>query len=477
MAKNANATKAVGLLIEAANADTVYRDLYLRRARQLLSPTLDETAYRAIGSSGKEIEDLMRRGRSAVLQRDWDQAAKLSAQADGLRQQMAAMGKLAAIGKDVYDAETVAFDPFSPGKHLGPQSEANQPVARKQLMDALTSLGKLDPSFAASYESRRNYFARLELASATPTSQKSAQRDRGQVERLAVEAAEKGDTATLQRLAKELRDWKESGTATPSASASPVMTRYECPVDLAVPFAPDVIARARELGLAETHTAPIAEVAAAVEAIYTHVWQPRPANPDMEREGVLRAQAQAEVKLPEQILTEDVKVLFGQFVQQIFINSGGARYLPPLSAERTLIEDFAEEEAAADAPSKLLEALGLAKRSALSRTGIETALARSGDEILEKRLELDPLEFRLVCIPYDLYIRFGRDRGFGKWPHWTHFDGYQVMAGNRLRALVGGDGRFGGLNDLVSISPSDARDGVYARFAVVRRARMAGRWR
>ena len=255
------------------------------------------------------------------------------------------------------------------------------------------------------------------------------------------------------------------------------MSRYECPVDLAAPFAQDVIARARELGLAETHTAPLAEAAAAIEAIYTHAWQPSPANPDMEREGVLRARAQAEVKIPEQILTEDVKVLFGQLVQQIFVNSGGARYLPPLSAERTLIEDFAEEEAAADAPSKLLEALGLAKRSALSRTGIETALVRSGDEILEKRLGLDPLEFRLVCIPPDLYLRFGRDRGFGKWPHWTHFDGYQVMGGNRLRALVGGDGRFGGLNDLVSISPSDARDGVYARFAVVRRARMAGRWR
>jgi len=183
------------------------------------------------------------------------------------------------------------------------------------------------------------------------------------------------------------------------------------------------------------------------------------------------------VNLPEQIVTEDVRVLAGQFIRQIFINSGGARYLPPISAERTLIEDFAEDEAAADAPSKLLAALGLPKRSALARAEIEAALARSGDQILEDRLGLDPLEFRLVCIPYDLYLRFGRDRGFGKWPHWTHFDGYQVMAGNRLRALVGGDGRFGGLNDLVSISPSDGRDGVYARFAVVRRARMAGRWR
>ena len=151
MAKDKNATKVVGLLVEAANADTVYRDLYLRRARQLLSATLDESAYRAIGTGEKEIEDLMRRSRSAVLQRDWAQAAQLSAQADGLRQRKASMGNLAAIGKDVYDADTVAFDPFSPGRHLGPQSEANQPMMRKQLLDSLASLGKLDPTLNASY--------------------------------------------------------------------------------------------------------------------------------------------------------------------------------------------------------------------------------------------------------------------------------------------------------------------------------------
>jgi hypothetical protein len=475
MSKDANTIKIVGQLVEVANLDTVYRDVHLRRARQLLRPTLDESVYRTIGSTEKEIEDLMRRSRSAVLQRDWDQAAKLSAQADGLRQRKAAMGKMAAIGKDVYDADMVAFDPFSPGKHLGAQSEANQPVVRKQLLDNLASLGKLDPSLGASYEKRRRYFSSLELADTT-TSKKSPKGDRAQMERLAVEAAEKGDAATLQRLAKELRDWKESGTTAVSTSASVVMSRYKCPVDLAAPFAQDVITRARELGLAESHTAPSSEIAAAREAIYTHVWQPSPANPDMEREGVLRARAQAEAGISEQIVTEELRVLAGQFIQQIFLNSGGARYLPPLSAERTLIEDFAESEAAADAPSKLLEALGLPGRRGRARTEIESALMSSGDQILEERLKLDPLEFRLVCIPYDLYTRFGRERGFGKWPHWTHFDGYQIMNGNRLRALVGGDGRFGGLCDLVSISPSDARDSVYARFAVVRRARMTLRW-
>ena len=165
-----------------------------------------------------------------------------------------------------------------------------------------------------------------------------------------------------------------------------------------------------------------------------------------------------------------------QFIQQIFVNSGGARYLPPLAAETVLLEDFVENESA-DAPSKLLAALGLAKRSGRSRAEIESALMRFGSEILENTLGLDPVEFRFICIPYDLYTRFGLDRGFGKWPHWTHFDGYQVMGGNRLRALAGGDGRFGGISDLVSISPSDARDGVYVRFAVVRRARMTLRWR
>ena len=181
------------------------------------------------------------------------------------------------------------------------------------------------------------------------------------------------------------------------------------------------------------------------------------------------------MKLPEQNVTEDLKVLFGQFIQQIFINSGGARYLPPLSAERTLIEDFAEEEAAAGAPSKLLEALNLTKRSALARVQIETALVRSGGEILEKRLGLDPLEFRLVCIPYDLYIRFGRDRGFGKWPHWTHFDGYLIRFHDgqlRLQALAGGDVRYGGLYDILGVGRDLDSDRLLARFAVVHRERM-----
>jgi hypothetical protein len=462
-------------LVEAAKLDTVYRDVHLRRARQLLSSTLDEFAYRAIGSTEKEIDDLMGRSRTAVLHRDWAQAAELSKRIESLRQQMATMGNLARIGKEVYEADAIAFEPFSPGKHLGALAREGQADLRTQLVNTLASLAKLDTSSSAFYENRRTYFSGLALATTT-AAQKGEQRDRAHVEQLAMEAAERGDIAALQLLAKELQEWKESVVATTSASAPVSLSRYQCPVDLSAPFPPQVIERARELGLVDARTAPFAELTKVREVFYTHIDQPVPANPDMEREGVHRGRALAELQIPAELDTEEARVLAGQFIQQIFINSGGARYLPPLAAETVLLEDFAENESS-DAPSKLLAALGLAKRSGRSRAEIESALMRFGRQILEDTLGLDPVEFRLVCIPYDLYTRFGRDRGFGKWSHWTHFDGYQVMAGNRLRALVGGDGRFGGLYDLVSISPSDARDGVYARFAVVRRARMTLRWR
>ncbi len=476
MAKDANTIKIVNLLVEVAKLDTVYRDVHLRRARQLLSSTLDESAYRAIGSTAKEIDDLMCRSRTAVVHRDWTQAAELSARIESLRQRQTKMGKLADIGKEIYEADTVVFEPFSPGKHLGPQGQTAQPNLRTQVLDVLAQLAKLDAGTKAFYEKRRDYFSGLETKGAA-VAKKDLKQDRVKAEQAALEAAERGDVAALQRLAKELRDWKEPGTTTATASARAILSRYDCAVDLATPFSPQVTERARELGLAAARTEPFAELAKVREIIYSHVDQPMPSNPEMEREGVLRSRATAESELPAELDSEEPRVLAGQFIQQTFLNSGGSRYLPPLGAETVLVEDFAENESSADAPSKLLSALGLPKRSGLSRLEIESAFMRAGSEILENSLGLDPVEFRLVCIPYDLYTRFGRERGFGKWPHWTHFDGYQVMSGNRLRALAGGDGRFGGLYDLVSISPSDARDGVYARFAVVRRARQTLRWR
>jgi hypothetical protein len=54
---------------------------------------------------------------------------------------------------------------------------------------------------------------------------------------------------------------------------------------------------------------------------------------------------------------------------------------------------------------------------------------------------------------------------------WTHVDGYGVRGGH-LEALVAGDIRFGGLFDLTMLDPADQRQGVVARFCVVRRSRL-----
>ena len=179
--------------------------------------------------------------------------------------------------------------------------------------------------------------------------------------KLAIEAAERGDIAALQRLAKELQRLEREQNRHDdggSVAASAVISRYECP-DRSWPRRSrrQVVERARDFGLAEARTAPFAELAKVREVIYTHVDQPVPSNPDMEKEGVLRARAQAELDLPAELDTEEPRILARQFIQQIFVNSGGARYLPPLAAETVLIEDFAENESA-EAPSKLLAGVG-----------------------------------------------------------------------------------------------------------------------
>jgi len=116
--------------------------------------------------------------------------------------------------------------------------------------------------------------------------------------------------------------------------------------------------------------------------------------------------------------------------------------------------------------------LGLPGRRGLPRIAIEQVLLMHGARVLEKELGLDPRVFRLVCIPSDVHLRLGEAEGWGRQPSWTHFDGYLVMPDGRLRALAGGDARFGGLYDLLGVSRDYDSDRLVARFAVVQREGM-----
>ena len=75
---------------------------------------------------------------------------------------------------------------------------------------------------------------------------------------------------------------------------------------------------------------------------------------------------------------------------------------------------------------------------------------------------------------YRRHVLVGRERDWGRRQLWTRFDGHQLLRSGKLRALVGGDIRYGGLHDLVSLGYEE--DKIIIRFAVVRRARMVARW-
>jgi hypothetical protein len=473
----------VRMLVDVADADTVYRDVHLSRARALLAGELSAEQYRGFRGMQHQIEDTVAQSRAATVLQDWKLVQELAGRADELRRSSQAHAASMAIGELVYDAPPVAVDPFSPGMAGLTKAGADLAELRDKTVAQLAALAAADAEHAAFYESRRAFLAGLVVAARRPAAAKKsdAPREVADLERLAYEAAQRGDVADLQRLAAEILA-RKAGEATkkPSEMAGadipvPPTAMDACPVDLAVPFPADVVGRARALGLAVATTQPQPNAGPLLKYVAARIAQPALRESESEHEGAMKIEALVDQHEFPADVSEHVKVLVAQFVRHTFVSSGGARYRPGFAAESALIEDFPEGQ---DPPeSRLLTALGLAGRRGLARDEIEAGLFANGARIVAEDLGLDPIECRLVCLPPDLYSRFGRDHGWGKQQQWTHLDGYQVLKGGRMRALVGGDVRYGGLNDLTSIAPSDRRASVIARFAIVRRARQVARWR
>jgi hypothetical protein len=238
------------------------------------------------------------------------------------------------------------------------------------------------------------------------------------------------------------------------------------------PFPPECLDRALELGFEHLcMKVPFAEVPDALhEFAARYFWRPGAPEDELASEGAIRLRARLDqLNLPQDRISPFVEVA-ALFAIRPFINSGGCRYFPTDPGEYVLLETFREDE---EPPldSEILKALGLSHRRALSRIEIEQALRRRGSSVLQDRLGLDPRVFRIVCVPYDVYNRVGEERGWGQHRLWTHVDGYGVRGG-QLGALVAGDVRFGGLFDLTMLDPADQRQGVVARFCVVRRSRL-----
>jgi hypothetical protein len=448
-------------LIEVGGIDTVYRDVYLDRARTVLDPMLPPEDFHRLEQERAALAELPLTIVRALNKADWSLVKQLSERAQTLKREIGDKGGLLEIARSVYDVRDVRLDPFSPGLEPFTRIPRRElPTLRTRTLELLETLQRSDVAWDDFYGARRRAIQEApQLGAEQDTDTISSAADPVESAREALKA---GDMTRLAKLADAL-----IATGTPSASvvsrgaSGPATRMADEPSHELQPVAhsSETLARARHLGLTSRHLERRMELA----SLRRYAW-----TPSAREHG---HSAPLPSGSPEG-LRDGLEV----FAIHPLVNSGGARYLPSLVAEDVLVEDFPDpEHGQTPAASELVKSLRLPGRRGLPRIAIEQALLTHGARILDKELGLDPRGFRLVCIPPDVYVRMGQVDGWGRQAFWTHFDGYLVrtVTGQvRLQALAGGDVRYGGLYDLLAVGREYDSDRLLARFAVVQRARM-----
>jgi hypothetical protein len=456
----------VNALVEAGSIDTMYRDLYLGRAQTLLNPVMSLEDFHRLEHERALLAELPLAVARALEKGDWPQVKVLSLRTEALKNTVSGKATQLNSARAVYAVDDVKLDPFC--HSLQPFTRVSirdLPALRNRVVEQLTTLEQSDLPWKDFYAARRVVFQTRAPIGSEPTPDGAATGTSAEsVREAATQALKAGDMKRLAQLA-ELQQTTtpgagESGHADAPAAAA---AQQHASRDLVVTWSTDTLAHAQQLGLAAQHLEPRADLA----ELARYAWSPVA---DESRHTNIK-QLVLPAGSPDG-LRDRVEVL----MIHPLVNSGGARHLPTLVAEDVLVEDFPDPpDGKPLASSPLLAALELPARRGLTRESIEHALLTHGARVLEKELGLDPRVFRLVCIPSDVHLRLGEAKGWGRQPCWTHFDGYLVRMVDgrpRLQALVGGDVRYGGLNDLLGVGRDYELDRLIARFAVVQRERM-----
>jgi hypothetical protein len=452
-------------LIEAGNLDTVYRDVYLDRARTVLTPLLSLEDFHRLEQERAALAELPLTIARALDSANWSLVKQLSERAQTLKHAIDDKAALLQTARSIYDVRDVRLDPFSPGLEPFTRiARSELPTLRKRTLALLETLERADVAWKDFYAGRRRAFqARPQTGSELEPDATSSPADAVESARQALKA---GDMKRLAGLADALiaAGTPSESVVSHAANAGGGRIGGEPRQELQpVAYSSETLARARHLGLTSRHLEPRIELA----SLRRYAW-----TPSSDERGTSAA---AQVRLPSGS-PEGLRDGVAMFAIHPLVNSGGARYLPSLVAEDVLVEDFPDPaDGQTPAASELLKSLQLPGRRGLPRIAIEQALLMHGARILEKELGLDPRVFRLVCIPPDVYVRVGEAEGWGRQPFWTHFDGYLIrtVTGQvRLQALAGGDVRYGGLYELLAVGRDYDSDRLLARFAVVQRARM-----
>jgi hypothetical protein len=462
----ADSISLVSALIEAGNVDTVYRDVYLARARTLLDPALPLEEFHRIEGERAALAELPLSIGRALEKANWPVVKELSQRAESLKAEVESKGKLVEAARGVYAVADVRLDPFSPGLQPFTRIPTNDlPGLRTRAVEQLTALEQADPPWKDFYAGRRGAFQTRSRVTSAPSDTAAGAIQPEDTREAAAQALKAGDMSRLAKLADMLMAPITAPTSTSAHRATAGATGAtpapeQTGRDLLVSYSRETLTQARQLGLASRHLDAWPELA----SLRQYAW-----NPLSDVSGHTEIK---QVPMPAGS-PEDLRSRVEMLMIHPLVNSGGARHLPKLVAEDVLVEDFPDPAEGEQPPkSQLLTTLELPGRRGLSRIVIEQALLKHGARVLEKELGLDPRVFRLVCIPPDVHLRLGKAEGWGQRSFWTHFDGYLVKADGRLQALAGGDVTYGGLYDLVGVGRDYDSDRLFARFAVVHRERM-----
>lgn len=161
----ADSLRLVSQFIEIGQTDTVYRDVYLDRARTLLSSTLSLAEYRQREQRAAKAEELPLRIQRAVEQGRWAEVKELSATLQAVRTDMTDKRAVMKTAQQVYAVTDVVLDPFSPGlQEFRGFSGAALVALRKRSIEQLADLERADAAWSGFYAGRRRAFEDLAVA-------------------------------------------------------------------------------------------------------------------------------------------------------------------------------------------------------------------------------------------------------------------------------------------------------------------------
>jgi len=466
-ASKESAVGTVNALLEISKLDTLFRDLYLARASELLEPLLSRSSYDITKESLASLSFLELQLRSAVERGDWKRSQELTDNLRNIRSSAAASGDLMTLGNNVYERlAEIPIDPFSPGFYVFHGSMEKLLDYRNQANNLLSGLERTDISKRDFYARRLNDLKALSVkVEEKQAKQEVVETSPADLQLQALAALDSGDFAQLEAVVQKLAQEPAVKETNPGSAALKPIEMAELGDDLLYSFSETTLAGATRLGLEPVRTTSRRDFA----HLTSHGWQPS----FMKTESRQWAKDQISRLTYPPDTTDKRRDSIEFFLLNPFMTSSGTRYRVCLVVEDLLIENFPEPEPKEDMPvTPLLSALGFQSRRGLTRFDIENALLRHGSRIVQQDLGLDPEAFRLIAIPADIYTQLGTERGWGQKEMWTHFDGYRVLEGGTVQALAGGDKRFGGVYDVVSFNTSYTKDSMIARFAVVQRKRM-----